>query len=57
MRLVGVRLADDRVQHRQRLSPGERRAEEAVLVVRRVTLKLHYTFYIYNVENMQVSSF
>ena len=39
VRDVGVLLADDRVQHRQRLLPGERGPEEAVLVVARVTLK------------------
>ena len=39
VRDVGVRRADDGVQHRQRRLPGERRPEEAVLVVARVTLK------------------
>ena len=47
VRDVGVRLADHRVQHRQRLLPGERRPEEAVLVVAGVTLKVE--FYTVNI--------
>ena len=39
VRRVGVRRADHRVQHRQRLLAGEGGPEEAVLVVAGVTLK------------------
>ena len=39
VRGVGVRGADDGVQHGQRLLTGEGRPEEAVLVVRGVTLQ------------------
>ena len=46
VRGVGVRGADDGVQHGQRLLTGEGRPEEAVLVVRGVTLQCWENLFI-----------